>query len=183
MSPRNGDSMREGAHLSRGNHRRVVEDKNSRSTIAHATENGRRTRQAAIARVEIRFFSCQQAKNTARFKENFSRGQKKKRRHAPLRILFGYARARGRSLKTDARRRCERRGVGWQAPRRRRCRSASARSGNAADDPAPPQPLAADGFLLEARFKLWNFLRVTVSRASKREKPDATPAAAFQRPA
>ena len=41
-----------------------------------------------------------------------------------------------RPLKKGVRRRCERRGARCEAPRRRRCQSASGRSGNKADGPA-----------------------------------------------
>src|SRR6266542_4960953 len=52
--------------------------------------------------------------------------------------------------KKGVRRRCERRGAGCKEPRRSRCRGASGRSGDAADGPAQPQPLGADGLLLTA---------------------------------
>jgi hypothetical protein len=88
-----------------------------------------------------------------------------------------------RLLKNGVGRRCERRGVGYKAPRRRRCRGASVRSGNAVDGPAPPQPLAASGSLLASA---GDFLRCRTrapSRATRCKKPDATPAAIFQHPA
>ena len=60
---------------------------------------------------------------------------------------------------------------------------ASGRSGNAANGPAPPQPLAAAGFSLAAReVKRNNMIRM-LSRGARCEKPDATPASIFQQPA
>ena len=56
-----------------------------------------------------------------------------------------------RLLKKGVRRRCERRGAGCKEARRGRCRGASERSADAADGPAPPQPLAVAGLLLPTR--------------------------------
>src|SRR6266508_215558 len=87
------------------------------------------------------------------------------------------------SWKKGVRRRCERRGVGCKEPRRRRCRGASGRSGDAADGPAPPQPLGADGLLLAAteRGKQQEVGTELVAAICKR--PDATPPSIFPRAA
>jgi hypothetical protein len=60
---------------------------------------------------------------------------------------------------------------------------ASGRSGDAADGPAPPQPLAAAGFSLAAREEKRNDIDRMCSRDARCEKPDATPASIFQQPA
>ena len=80
--------------------------------------------------------------------------------------------------------------VEWRAPRGRMqgavtkaMQDASGRSGNAADGPAPPQPLAAAGFSLAAReVKRNNMIRM-LSCGARCEKPDATPASISQQPA
>src|SRR6266508_466518 len=85
--------------------------------------------------------------------------------------------------KKGVRRRCERRGVGCKEPRRRRCRGASGRSGDAADGPAPPQPLGADGLLLAATEREEQQETPTEFVAAICKRPDATPASVFPRAA
>ena len=81
------------------------------------------------------------------------------------------------------RRRCERRGVGCKETRRRRCRGASGRSADAADGPAPPQPLGADGLLLAATEREEQQETPTELVAAICKRPDATPASVFPRAA
>src|SRR6266540_1276376 len=87
-----------------------------------------------------------------------------------------------RLLKNGVRRRCERRGVGCKEARRGRCRGASERSADAADGPAPPQPLAVAGLLLPALFKREGFSAKGLSCVASCKRPDTTPASIFQQP-
>src|SRR6266508_3135517 len=87
------------------------------------------------------------------------------------------------SWKKGVRRRCERRGVGCKEPRRRRCRGASGRSGDAADGPAPPQPLAVAGLLLATLLKQKASSARRLACVASCKRPDTTHASIFQHPA
>jgi hypothetical protein len=75
-----------------------------------------------------------------------------------------------RLLKKGVGRRCERRRVGCKEPRRRRCRGASGKSGDAADGPAPPQPLAVAGLLLPITCERKPFFSTEISLRRKVQK-------------
>src|SRR6266498_2652928 len=96
--------------------------------------------------------------------------------------LFG-SKSSNRLLKKGVRRRCERRGAGCKEARRKRCRGASERSADAADGPAPPQPLAVAGLLLPALFKREVFSAKGLSCVASCKRPDTTPASISQQPA
>src|SRR6266542_1004732 len=60
---------------------------------------------------------------------------------------------------------------------------ASGRSGDAADGPAPPQPLAVAGLLLATVLERKSSLRESLPCVARCKRPDTTPTSIFQQPA
>src|SRR6266508_2452653 len=99
--------------------------------------------------------------------------------------------AAGSAWKKGVRRRCERRGVGCKETRRRRCRGASGRSGDAADGPAQLSAAAVALRPAAENFKeapgypapVWTLSAAVREANACGRQSDATPASVFPRAA